>query len=96
MLSSQQIDVYLRDGILVVDDLLSHDEVIEARVGLASTLLNEFGVNVCDLEGTGINLLAASFNGAGAFFVSLRARCDDAGRKSQNFDGVRTLCFDLF
>jgi hypothetical protein len=74
MLSSQQIDVYLRDGILVVDDLLSHDEVIEARAGLASTLLNEFGVNVCDLEGTGINLLAASFNGAGAFFVSLRAR----------------------
>ena len=67
-LTPQQVDVYLRNGILVVDHLLSHEEVVEARLGLASTLLDEFGVDVCDLEGTGRNLAdASSTNGAGTF-----------------------------
>jgi hypothetical protein len=67
-LTPRQVDVYLRDGILVVDDLLSHEEVAEARLGLASTLLDDFGVDIRDLEGTGRNLAdASSTNGAGTF-----------------------------
>ena len=64
-LSPRQVESYLRDGILVVD-LLNRDEVDEARRGLASTLWNEFGVDVDDLEGTGRYLAnASSTNGAG-------------------------------
>jgi hypothetical protein len=66
-LSPRQVESYLRDGILVVD-LLSRDEVREARRGLASTLLDEYGVDVNDLAGTGRYLAnASSTNGAGTF-----------------------------
>ena len=72
-LTPRQVDVYLRDGILVVDDLLSHEEVAEARLGLASTLLDDFGVDVRDLEGTGRNLAdASSTNGAGTFLSRVK------------------------
>lgn len=65
-LTPEQIEVYLRDGILVVDDLLSHAEIIEARDGLTSTLWKEYGVDVGNLEKTGRNLVdASSTNGAG-------------------------------
>jgi hypothetical protein len=65
-LTPDQINTYHRDGILVVHDLLSHSELIEARSGLANTLLNEYGVDVCNLSTTGHNLInASSTNGAG-------------------------------
>mmetsp|Transcript_41186 Transcript_41186/g.74242 ORF Transcript_41186/g.74242 Transcript_41186/m.74242 type:complete len:358 (-) Transcript_41186:1125-2198(-) len=65
-LTPQQIDTYLRDGILVVDNLLSREEIIEAHQGLAQTLKDDYGVDVHDLEGTGHGLIeASSTNGAG-------------------------------
>jgi hypothetical protein len=66
LLSPQQIHTYLRDGILVVDNILSSEEIIEAQYGLASTLKQDYGVDVHDLENTGHNLVnASSTNGAG-------------------------------
>ena len=86
-LTPRQVDVYLRDGILVVDDLLSHEEVAEARLGLASTILDEFGVDVRDLEGTGRNLAdASSTNGAGKF-LSLVHWIGDVGCAARMMDG---------
>ena len=65
-LTPDQINTYHRDGILVVHDLLSHSELLEARAGLANTLLKENGVDVCNLSTTGHNLInASSTNGAG-------------------------------
>mmetsp|Transcript_19502 Transcript_19502/g.40823 ORF Transcript_19502/g.40823 Transcript_19502/m.40823 type:complete len:444 (-) Transcript_19502:132-1463(-) len=65
-LTTDQIETYLRDGILVVDNLLKPEEVAEAQRGLAKTLLEEYGVDVHDLETTGIGLVdASSTNGAG-------------------------------
>jgi len=65
-LTPSQIESYLRDGILVVDDLLAPDEIDEANVGLSQTLKEEYGVDVNDLEGTGCGLRkASSTNGAG-------------------------------
>jgi hypothetical protein len=65
-LTPDQINTYHHDGILVVHDLLSHSELLEARSGLANTLQNEYGVDVCNLSTTGHNLLAASStHGAG-------------------------------
>ena len=66
MLTPDQINTFHRDGILVVHDLLSHTELIEARSGMTNTLQNEYGVDVRNLSTTGHNLLAASStNGAG-------------------------------
>ena len=65
-LTPDQISTYLRDGILVVDDLLTRREVIDAQRGLATTLMDKYGVNVHELEGTGCGLIrASSTNGAG-------------------------------
>ncbi|KAL7524782.1 hypothetical protein ACHAXR_000713, partial [Thalassiosira sp. AJA248-18] len=65
-LTSNQINTYLRDGVLVVDNLLSPEELLEAHEGLAQTLMETYGVNVHDLEGTGHKLVeASSTNGAG-------------------------------
>jgi hypothetical protein len=66
LLTPEQIHTYLRDGILVVNNLLSATEIIEAQIGLASTLKQEYGVDVHDLEATGHKLVdASSTNGAG-------------------------------
>ena len=66
LLTPDQIATYLRDGVLVVNNLLSPNELRDAHVGLANTLMEEYDVNVHDLEGTGINLVnASSTNGAG-------------------------------
>ena len=59
-LSSEQIATYLKDGILVVDNLLTPHEIHDAQLGLVSTLQEEYGVNVHDLEGTGYRLMDAS------------------------------------
>ena len=65
-LTPDQINTYHRDGILVVHDLLSQSELLEARAGLANTLQNEYGVDICNLSTTGHNLInASSTNGAG-------------------------------
>ncbi len=75
-LTPQQIHTYLRDGILVVDNILSSEEIIEAQYGLASTLKEDYGVDVHDLESTGHNLVkASSTNGAGACFLCVLNRC---------------------
>lgn len=65
-LSPHQIAAYMRDGVLVVDGLLTRDEVVEARRGLATTLMEGYGVDVRDLKGTGRGLSrASSTDGAG-------------------------------
>lgn len=65
-LTPAQIDAYLRDGVLVVDDVLSRDDLAAARRGLARTLLDDCGVDVYDLERTGRNLAGvSSTRGAG-------------------------------
>ena len=65
-LSLEQISTYLHDGILVVDNLLSPSEIIEAQTSLAQTLLNDNNVDISNLEETGHNLTnASSTNGAG-------------------------------
>ena len=65
-LTPQQINTYLHDGVLVVDNLLSPDELNDAHCGLVQTLRDEYGVNVHDLERTGRGLVeASSTNGAG-------------------------------
>ena len=66
LLTPQQIHAYLRDGVLVVNNVLSTEEIIDAQHGLASTLKQDFGVDVHDLDHTGHNLVrASSTNGAG-------------------------------
>ena len=67
-LSPEQIQTYLHDGILVVDNLLSPNELHEAHCGLVQTLHEGYGVDVHDLEGTAWKLVqASSTNGAGKF-----------------------------
>lgn len=65
-LTPDQVDAYLADGILVVDGLLTEDELKAARAGLADTLRDGFGVDVDDLDGTAGGIVgASSTNGAG-------------------------------
>ena len=67
-LSPEQIKTYLHDGILVVNNLLSPNELHEALCGLVQTLHDGYGVDVHDLEGTAWKLVqASSTNGAGRF-----------------------------
>ena len=67
-LTPDQINTYLRDGILVVDNLLSSQELYDAQCGLVSTLKEMYGVDVNDLENTGHRLVdASSTNGAGMY-----------------------------
>lgn len=51
-LSREQLDEFLEQGVLVVDNMLSPSELKEAREGLSRTLF-EHGVNVHNLEETG-------------------------------------------
>ncbi|EED87622.1 predicted protein [Thalassiosira pseudonana CCMP1335] len=65
-LTPQQIASYLREGILVVDNLLSPEELSSAHHGLVQTLRGDYGVDVHHLEETGHGLMgASSTNGAG-------------------------------
>ncbi|EJK53139.1 hypothetical protein THAOC_27481, partial [Thalassiosira oceanica] len=64
-LTPDQVAAYLTDGILVVADLLTKDELKTARAGLADTLRDGFGVDVDDLDGTAGGIVDASTtNGA--------------------------------
>lgn len=72
LLSDNQIQTYLHDGILVVP-LLSPAELLEAQIGLIETLSYKYGVDVNNLEGTGKGLIdASSTNGAGKSFPNKR------------------------
>ena len=65
VLTQDQIDKYLRDGVLVVDNILSAEELKAARDGLHETLLHH-GVDTDDLEHTGHHLQKlSSTNGSG-------------------------------
>ena len=65
-LTPQKIASYLREGILVVDNLLSPEELSSAHHGLVQTLRGDYGVDVHHLEETGHGLMgASSTNGAG-------------------------------
>lgn len=65
LLSEDQIEVFLRDGVLVVDGILDDHDLDQAKCGLAQTLA-EYGVNVDDLECTGHALKnLSSTNGSG-------------------------------
>ena len=65
-LTPDQVDSYLTEGVLVVDGLLTEDELKTARAGLADTLRDGFGVDVDDLERTAGGIVnASSTNGAG-------------------------------
>ena len=59
LLTPQQIDTFVRDGLLVVDNFLSPDQIACSHDGLATTLARH-GVDVNDLEQTGHNLAALS------------------------------------
>jgi hypothetical protein len=64
--STEQIATYLRDGVLVVSNLLSPTEINAAQTSLAQTLLKDLNVDINNLEETGHNLTkASSTNGAG-------------------------------
>ncbi|KAL7579836.1 hypothetical protein ACA910_004849 [Epithemia clementina (nom. ined.)] len=64
-LPAHQVETYLRDGVLVVDNLLSQEELEVAWEGLHETL-SAHGVELHDLVNTGHNLCAlSSTNGAG-------------------------------
>lgn len=65
-LTSEQKETFLRDGILVVDNVLSKEEVVEAQEGLHQTLRDGYGVDHKDLMHTAANLTyASSTNGSG-------------------------------
>ena len=65
ILSSEQIETFQRDGILVVDDILSEDQLQAAQEGLHQ-LLHDHNVDVNNLEDTGHHLRnLSSTNGSG-------------------------------
>jgi hypothetical protein len=55
ILSKEQIDEFIENGILVVPNVLNTDEIESAREGFHGTLLS-YGVDVNNLEETGKNL----------------------------------------
>ena len=64
-LSASQIETFLRDGVVVVDDILSPHEVDSALQGLKASLARH-GVDTDDLLGTGDKLRSlSSTNGSG-------------------------------
>jgi hypothetical protein len=65
VLTQEQIDQFLDQGVLVVDNILSQSELNEANEGLSRTLA-EFGIDANDLNGTGHALQSlSSTNGSG-------------------------------
>ena len=65
LLSSDQVETFQRDGVLVVDNFLSSGDIQEAFMGIEHAL-GEYGVDVHDLENTGHMLRQlSSTNGSG-------------------------------
>jgi Protein of unknown function (DUF1479). len=65
VLSQDQIDTFIRDGVLVVNDILTPQEVATAKEGLHQTLLH-YNVDSTDLPNTAHNLQQlSSTNGSG-------------------------------
>ena len=66
ILSSEQIQSFITDGVLVVDNVLSYDEIVTARTGLHDTLFNKYNVDTTNLYHTGHLLTRlSSTNGSG-------------------------------
>jgi hypothetical protein len=65
LLSTAQIETFLRDGVLVVDNILTPEQLDQARHGLKASL-GRYGVDTDDLLTTGTNLTKlSSTNGSG-------------------------------
>jgi len=65
-LTPSQIETYLRDGVLVLPNVLSPKQLDDARIGLHNNLLHQHGVDPDDLRRTGHNLQKlSSTNGSG-------------------------------
>ena len=66
-LSPEQIHTFLTDGVLVVDNVLSSDEIQTALSGLHDTLLHKYSIDTNDLYNTGHYLTTklSSTNGSG-------------------------------
>lgn len=65
ILTEDQIETFLQDGVLVVNDILSPAQLDDARKGLRRTLAFH-GIDTGDLESTGHNLQRlSSTNGSG-------------------------------
>ena len=66
ILSPEQIETFRNDGVLVVDHVISSDDVKAALTGLQDTLLQKYNVDTTDLETTGHYLTQlSSTNGSG-------------------------------
>ena len=66
LLSDMQVKQFLREGYLVVEDVLTDDELETAIEGFRRTLWKMAGVDMNDLEGTGKHLSQlSSTNGSG-------------------------------
>jgi len=64
-LDQDQIDEFVRNGVLVVENVFQHEEIEKANQGLKSTL-KKYGVDINDLENTGHRLRElSSTNGSG-------------------------------
>lgn len=64
-LSEEQISIFLNDGVLVVDNVLTDSQLQDSLIGLSETLA-QHGVDTNALEGTGCNLaLLSSTGGSG-------------------------------
>eukprot|EP00977_Amphora_coffeiformis_P018602 scaffold6596_cov161-Amphora_coffeaeformis.AAC.19 len=70
LLTPQQIDTFVQDGLLVVDNFLRPDQVAVAHDGLAASLARH-GVDVNDLERTGHHLAALSSTGGSGGVLDL-------------------------
>ena len=65
-LSQEQIDTYIRDGVLVVDGIFDEETIRQAKCGLKETLWELAEVDTDNLESTGYNLTKLSTtNGSG-------------------------------
>ena len=66
ILSPEQIHTFITDGVLVVDHVLTSDEIETALSGLHDTLRNKYSVDTTDLCKTGHHLTRlSSTNGSG-------------------------------
>ena len=66
LLSEEQINTFLEDGVLVVNNILNEKQVEAAQLGLANTLKTEAGVDTSNLaqSGHGLHQLSST-NGSG-------------------------------
>jgi hypothetical protein len=92
ILTQLQIEKYLRDGVLVVDDIMCAEELKVARDGLHETLLHH-GVDTNDLENTAHHLQKlSSTNGSGGvldlFYPSFKI---DIGSNEKLFRATQQL-----